>query len=307
MIGGSIEIARFGGSGNQSFGNHRRALCQYGYLPRKNQRQPRRTERHSVLAKYRMNIFKRLLLELQEMSLLSARAAIGVFKKPRYVAETIAQMDSICVGSLTIIILTGFFTGGVLTLQSYNTLASYGATAQLGYLVATSLVRELGPVLTALMVTGRVVSAISAELGSMVVSEQIDAMRALGTDPDRKLVAPRILALIITLPLLTVIADVVGIIGGWAVSIILYGLPSSLFSNSVRDGITTDDIAGGVIKPLVFAFLMGTIACHKGLKTEGGTVGVGRSTTAAVVLASIVVIIADFFLAKALQVILGTQ
>ena len=146
-----------------------------------------------------------------------------------------------------------------------------------------------------------------AELGSMVVSEQIDAMRALGTDPDRKLVAPRILALIITLPLLTVIADVVGIIGGWTVSIVLYGLPSSLFSNSVRDGITTDDITGGVIKPLVFALLMGTIACHKGLKTEGGTVGVGRSTTAAVVLASIVVIIADFFLAKALQVILGTQ
>ena len=111
----------------------------------------------------------------------------------------------------------------------------------------------------------------------------------------------------IVVPLLTVIADVVGIIGGWTVSIVLYGLPSSMFSNSVRDGITTDDIAGGVIKPLVFAFLMGTIACHKGLKTEGGTVGVGRSTTAAVVLASIVVIIADFFLAKALQVILGTQ
>jgi len=254
-----------------------------------------------------MNFATRALLELQEMSLLAARAGRGLFKKPRYIPETIQQMDVIGVGSLTIIILTGFFTGGVLTLQTYNTLASYGAVDQLGYLVSTSLVRELGPVLTALMVTGRVVSAISAELGSMVVSEQIDAMRALGTDPDRKLVAPRILALIITLPLLTVVADVVGIIGGWAVSILLYGLPSSMFTNSVRDGITTDDIIGGVIKPLVFAFLMGTIACHKGLKTEGGTVGVGRSTTAAVVLASIIVIIADFFLAKALQVILNTQ
>ena len=254
-----------------------------------------------------MNFATRALLELQEMSLLAARAGRGLFKKPHYIPETIQQMDVIGVGSLTIIILTGFFTGGVLTLQTYNTLASYGAVDQLGYLVSTSLVRELGPVLTALMVTGRVVSAISAELGSMVVSEQIDAMRALGTDPDRKLVAPRILALIITLPLLTVVADVVGIIGGWAVSILLYGLPSSMFTNSVRDGITTDDIIGGVIKPLVFAFLMGTIACHKGLKTEGGTVGVGRSTTAAVVLASIIVIIADFFLAKALQVILNTQ
>ena len=254
-----------------------------------------------------MNIFTRFLLELQEMSLLVARAARGLFRKPRYFGETISQMDSIGVGSLTIIILTGFFTGGVLTLQTYQTLASYGAVDQLGYLVSVSLVRELGPVLTALMVTGRVVSAISAELGSMVVSEQIDAMRALGTDPIRKLEAPRILALIITLPLLTLVADVVGIGGGWAVSSLLYGLPSTMFTNSVRDGITTDDIIGGIIKPLFFALLMGTIACRKGLKTEGGTVGVGRSTTSAVVMASIIVIIADFILARALQLILGTQ
>jgi len=254
-----------------------------------------------------MNIATRFLLELQEMSLLVGRAARGLFKKPRYIPETIAQMDSIGVGSLTIILLTGFFTGGVLTLQTYQTLASYGAVDQLGYLVSISLVRELGPVLTALMVTGRVVSAISAELGSMVVSEQIDAMRALGTDPIRTLVAPRILALIITLPLLTLIADVVGIGGGWAVSTFLFGLPSAMFTNSVRDGITTDDIIGGIIKPLFFAFLMGTIACRKGLKTEGGTVGVGRSTTSAVVMASIIVIIADFILARALQLILGTQ
>jgi phospholipid/cholesterol/gamma-HCH transport system permease protein len=254
-----------------------------------------------------MNIVTRLLFELQEMSLLAGRAARGLFKKPRYVPETIAQMDMIGVGSLTIIILTGFFTGGVLTLQTYQTLASYGAVDQLGYLVSISLVRELGPVLTALMVTGRVVSAISAELGSMVVSEQIDAMRALGTDPVRKLVAPRLVALIITLPLLTLIADVMGIAGGWAVSTWLFGLPTAMFTNSVRDGITTDDLIGGIVKPLFFAFLMGTIACHKGLKTEGGTAGVGRSTTTAVVTASIIVIIADFILARALQLVLGTQ
>jgi len=238
--------------------------------------------------------------------LLAARAARGVVLRPRYVPEAIEQMDRIGVGSLTIIILTGFFTGGVLTLQTYPTLASYGAVDQLGYLVSLSLVRELGPVLTALMVTGRVVSAISAELGSMVVSQQIDAMRALGTDPVRKLVTPRIIALIITLPLLTILADVIGIVGGWTVSVLLYDLPSTMFLNSVRDGITTDDIIGGFIKPLVFGFLMGLIACYKGLQTEGGTVGVGRATTAAVVTASIVVIISDFFLAKALQLILGT-
>lgn len=253
-----------------------------------------------------MNIATRALLELQDMTLLAARAARGIVLRPRYVPEAIEQMDRIGVGSLTIIILTGFFTGGVLTLQTYPTLASYGAVDQLGYLVSLSLVRELGPVLTALMVTGRVVSAISAELGSMVVSQQIDAMRALGTDPVRKLVTPRIIALIITLPLLTILADVIGIVGGWTVSVILYDLPSTMFLNSVRDGITTDDIIGGIIKPLVFGFLMGLIACYKGLKTEGGTVGVGRATTAAVVTASIVVIISDFFLAKALQLILGT-
>lgn len=253
-----------------------------------------------------MNIATRALLELQDMTLLAARAARGMVLRPRYVPEAIEQMDRIGVGSLTIIILTGFFTGGVLTLQTYPTLASYGAVDQLGYLVSLSLVRELGPVLTALMVTGRVVSAISAELGSMVVSQQIDAMRALGTDPVRKLVTPRILALIVTLPLLTILADVIGIVGGWTVSVIMYDLPSTMFLNSVRDGITTDDIIGGIIKPLVFGFLMGLIACYKGLKTEGGTVGVGRATTAAVVTASIVVIISDFFLAKALQLILGT-
>jgi phospholipid/cholesterol/gamma-HCH transport system permease protein len=252
-----------------------------------------------------MNFATRALLELQETSLLAARAARGLFKRPRYIPECIAQMDAIGVGSLTIIILTGFFTGGVLTLQTFPTLKYYGAQDQTGYLVALSLVRELGPVLTALMVTGRVGSAISAELGSMTVSQQIDAMRALGTDPIRKLVAPRLFALVITLPLLTVVADAVGIVGGGAVASGLYGVSSSTYWSSVRDGITTDDILGGVIKPVVFAIIIATIACRQGLTTEGGTVGVGQSTTRAVVMGSIVVIVADFFLAKALQVILN--
>ena len=207
---------------------------------------------------------------------MAARAAGRLFRRPLYIPEMLAQMDVIGVGSIPIILLTGFFTGGVLTLQTFPTLKFYGAQDQTGYLVALSLVRELGPVLAALMVTGRVGSAISAELGSMVVSQQIDAMRALGTDPIRKLVAPRIIALLLMLPLLTITADVFGIIGG-------------------------------IIKPLVFGFLIGSISCQKGLNTEGGTVGVGRSTTSAVVTASIVVIIADFFLAKALQVFLDLQ
>jgi phospholipid/cholesterol/gamma-HCH transport system permease protein len=253
-----------------------------------------------------MSVISRILLEVQETTLMAVRAFLRLFRRPYYVQEMIAQMDAIGVGSLTIILLTGFFTGGVLAVQTYPTLKQYGAQSQLGLLVATALVRELGPVLCALMVTGRVGSAISAELGSMVVSQQIDAMRALGTDPIRKLVAPRLIALLISLPLLTVLADVLGIFGGWATSTALYGIPSSIFITSVRDGITTDDIIGGVVKPLVFSLIIGSIACRQGLSTEGGTVGVGRSTTRAVVMASIIVIIADYFLAKALQVILGT-
>jgi len=236
---------------------------------------------------------------------MAARAARGLIQGPRYLSETIAQMDVIGVGSLTIILLTGFFTGGVLAVQTYPTLAYWGQQGQTGRLVAVSLVRELGPVLTALMVTGRVGSAIAAELGSMTVSQQIDAMRALGTDPIRKLVAPRMLALLVALPLLTVLADCVGIAGGAFAATSLYGLPIDEFLTSARDGISADDIIGGVIKPTVFALIIGTIACYKGLSTDGGTVGVGRATTRAVVTASIVVIISDFFLARALQYLLG--
>lgn len=254
-----------------------------------------------------MNFATRALLELQETSLLAARAARGIFKRPHYIQEMITQMDLIGVGSLTIVVLTGFFTGGVLTLQTFPTLAFYGAQSQTGRLVAISLVRELGPVLTALMVTGRVGSAIAAELGSMTVSQQIDAMRALGTDPIRKLVGPRLIALLITLPMLTVIADVVGIGGGGVVATGLYGLSMDQFMTSVREGITSDDIIGGVIKPLCFAVIIVSISCYKGLNTEGGTVGVGRATTRSVVMASIVVIISDFFLSRGLQYILGMQ
>ena len=254
-----------------------------------------------------MNIVTRSIFELQETTLMAARAFRGLIKGPRYIVETIAQMDAIGVGSLTIIMLTGFFTGGVLTIQTFPTLAFWGQQGQTGRLVAVSLVRELGPVLTALMVAGRVGSAIAAELGSMTVSQQIDAMRALGTDPVRKLVAPRMLALLIALPLLTVVADCVGIGGGAFAATSLYGLSIGEFLTSVRDGISTDDIIGGVIKPTCFALIIGAVACYKGLNTEGGTVGVGRSTTRAVVTASIVVIISDFFLARALQYILGMQ
>jgi phospholipid/cholesterol/gamma-HCH transport system permease protein len=251
-----------------------------------------------------MEPLKNFLFELQEISLLIWRAFVAIFRKPRYIGEMVRQMDLIGVGSLPIVLLTGFFTGGVLILQTFPTLAYYGGQSEAGRAVATSLVRELGPVLAALMVSGRIGSAISAELGSMVVSQQIDAMRALGTNPIKKLVAPRIIALIFMLPLLTVAADVFGIIGGGIVSLLIYNQDTNVYITSVRNGITTQDILGGIIKPLFFGLVIGSISCQKGLTTTGGTVGVGRSTTTAVVLASIWVIVFDFFLSKVLQSVL---
>ncbi len=252
-----------------------------------------------------MNPLKKFILELQEITNLIISAFVGMFKKPLYLVDIIKQMDIIGVGSLPIVLLTGFFTGGVLILQTFPTLAHYGVQNEAGRSVATSLVRELGPVLSALMVSGRIGSAISAELGSMVVSQQIDAMRSLGTDPNRKLVAPRILALILMLPFLTVAADIFGILGGGVVASGLFNQSFDTFLTSVRNGITVEDIIGGVIKPLFFGLVIGSIACHKGLETRGGTVGVGRSTTSAVVLSSIFVIIFDFFISRALQSVLG--
>ena len=251
-----------------------------------------------------MNPFVKFIFELQEISFLIWRAFSGLARKPRYISETVRQMDLIGVGSLPIVLLTGFFTGGVLILQTFPTLQYYSIQSEAGRSVATSLIRELGPVLSALMVSGRIGSAISAELGSMVVSQQIDAMRALGTDPNRKLVAPRLIALIFMLPLLTVAADIFGIIGGGIIASLLYNQDFNVYMTSVRAGIGTKDIVGGMIKPLFFGLIIGSIACHKGLSTSGGTVGVGRSTTNSVVLASIWVIIFDFFLSKALQTIL---
>jgi phospholipid/cholesterol/gamma-HCH transport system permease protein len=251
-----------------------------------------------------MNPLKQFIHELQEVSLIIWRAFVSLFSTPRYYGETIRQMDMIGVGSLPIVLLTGFFTGGVLVLQTFPTLEYYSLQNESGRSVATSLIRELGPVLSALMVSGRIGSAIAAELGSMVVSQQIDAMRALGTDPIRKLVLPRMVALIFMLPLLTVGADIFGLIGGAVVANVIYNQEVNVFVESVKNGITIQDIIGGIIKPFFFGLVIGSVACHKGLSTTGGTVGVGRSVTNAVVIASIWVIIFDFFLSKALQYVL---
>ena len=248
-----------------------------------------------------MNPIFEAIHEVQEATLMAGRAFGRALSKPRYLREIITQMDLIGVGSILIIVLTGAFTGGILALNTIPTLKTFGATAKTGELVMTSLVREMGPVLASLMLTGRVGSAIAAELGSMVVSEQVDAMRALGTDPIKKLVWPRMLALMVMCPALTILADMVGSVGGWAVSSSLLGVPSSVYIRSAKDALTYTDLFGGIIKPLVFGFLIAVVSCRAGLRTHGGTVGVGRSTTQAVVLSDILILAADFFIQKLIQ------
>jgi phospholipid/cholesterol/gamma-HCH transport system permease protein len=243
---------------------------------------------------------KKAALEMQEYLRLTVATARGFVTPPIYRHDIVEQLDSIGVASLTVVLLTGLFTGAALASQTGLTLDQFGARPVVGRLVSASMVKELGPVLTCLMLTGRIGSGIAAELGSMVVTDQINALRALGTDPVRKLVVPRVLAGLCMAPILTVVADFVGILGGWVVARFQLQVATGLYWSSVTQALVFQDIEQGLIKPLVFGFLIVTIACHVGLRTTGGTQGVGRSTTAAVVAGSVAVIAADFFVTQVL-------
>jgi phospholipid/cholesterol/gamma-HCH transport system permease protein len=243
---------------------------------------------------------KRAVLETQEYLLLVGRVARATITRPIYFRDIIEQLDAIGIGSLTVVLLTGTFTGMVLALQSGMTLDQFGGRSIVGRLVSASMLRELGPVLTALMVTGRVGSGIAAELGSMVVTEQIGALRTLGTDPIRKLVLPRVVAGTVMVPVLTIIADGIGMVGGAIISSLQLRVAGSVYWSNVYEGLYLQDIWMGLIKPVVFGFSLVTIACHVGLRTTGGTQGVGRSTTNSVVAASVVVLTLDFLVTKLL-------
>src|SRR5579859_2215140 len=244
---------------------------------------------------------KRSLLAVQEYAYLSLRAVTNLIRKPLYLADTIQQADFIGVGSLPIVILTGMFTGIVLALNTSKTLEQFGSLSLTGRLVSLSMVRELGPVLTSLMMSGRNASGIASELGSMTVTEQIDAMRALGTDPYKKLVTPRVVSTIFMMFFLTIISDLVGLIGGWLISVALLGLDTFQYWNQAYQSLKFDDVVMGLSKPFVFGFIISTIGCYYGLSTRGGTQGVGRSTTQAVVASSVLIIAVDFFLTKFLM------
>ena len=253
---------------------------------------------HALEAPFRF--LTRAIWEIQSYTFLSSRAIANLFTRPIYMREVVQQMDRIGVGSLTIILLTGFFTGAVLAIQSESALRRYGAVSITGQLVAITLVRELGPVLSALMLSGRIGSGVASELGSMVVSEQINAMRALGTDPIRKLVLPRILAGVLMVPLLTVVSGGIGMVGAWIVTVFQLKVASSVYWNSVVTGLYIQDVWMGLIKPFFIGFAIVSIGCHVGLRTKGGTQGVGRSTTNAVVASSVAVIVVDFLVTKVL-------
>lgn len=243
---------------------------------------------------------KRQLLAFQNYALLVGDAAGKIFTAPHYPKDVLEQMDAIGVGSLPIIVLTGFFIGAVMVLNTAAQFQRFGETALTGYTVSIALVRELGPTIAGLLVTGRNGSAIASELGSMVVTEQVDAMRALGTDPIRKLVVPRLIATVLALPLLTAAADFVGLIGGFIVAHSTLGLSADEFWNQAIHALAFGDLVQGLVKPLVFAVIIATVACYYGLRTRGGTQGVGRATTSAVVAASVAILVVDFFLGKLL-------
>jgi phospholipid/cholesterol/gamma-HCH transport system permease protein len=245
----------------------------------------------------------RLAEELGEFALLGAAVA-KAFARPRFPwHEVLVQFEALAVRSAPIVVITATFTGMVLSLQTAFALARFGAKPYVGSIVGLAIVRELGPVLAALMVGARAGAGIASELGSMRVTEQVDAIRAMGADPVQKLVLPRVLATTLGLPLLSIFAIVLGIAGGMGVAQAQYGIDSNFFLNTVTNVVRVSDFASGVAKTVVFGWVIGMVGCAVGLATEGGTVGVGRATTRAVVVASIVVLIADFFLTKLLLVL----
>jgi phospholipid/cholesterol/gamma-HCH transport system permease protein len=250
------------------------------------------------------DIVKEYLLAIQEYSLLSAQAVANLFRRPRYLNETLMQADLIGVGSLPVVIMTGFSIGASLALQSSNTLQRFGSLSLTGQLVSLSMVRELGPLLTGMMVAGRNSSGMASELGSMKVTEQIDAMRALGTDPTKKLVTPRVISSIFMLFILTIIGDLVGLGGGWTIARLVLGLDSNQYWQTAWQSLEFADVFMGLFKPLLFGFIISTIGCYYGMFAKGGTQGVGRATTQAVVVADVLIVVVDFFVSKLLMALM---
>ena len=250
---------------------------------------------------------KETVQSVQDYSVLAGRAVANLFSPPHYFADTIQQADLIGFGSLPIIVLTGLSIGAELALNSANTLQRFGSLSLIGQLVSVGMVRELGPIITGLMVAGRNASGMASELGSMVVTEQIDAMRALGTDPMKKLVTPRVISTTFMLFFLTIISDLLGLFGGAVVSVLLFGLDWHQYWTTAYQALVFQDVFMGLLKPLFFGFIIATVGCYYGMTARGGTQGVGRATTQAVVASSVLILVVDLFITKFLMAVFAYQ
>ena len=244
---------------------------------------------------------------VQDYTLLAGQSLANLFRHPRYLADTIYQADLIGFGSLPIVVLTGLSIGAELALNSANTLQRFGSLSLIGQLVSVGMVRELGPIITGLMVAGRNASGMASELGSMVVTEQIDAMRGLGTDPMKKLVTPRVIATVFMLFFLTIISDLLGLFGGAVISTVLYQIDWHQYWSTAWQILVFQDVFMGLVKPVLFGFIIATIGCYYGLTARGGTQGVGRATTQAVVASSVLILVVDLLVTKLLMTIFAYQ
>jgi len=241
---------------------------------------------------------KRFIFEVDQLSRFSVRMILSLFGRPIYLAETMEQMYLIGIGSLFLITLTGIFAGQGMALQFSMELADFGSKNYLGRIMVLAIVRELGPTLTALMVAARVAAGITAEIGSMKSSNQLDALLAFGIDPIRKLAAPRLIALVVMVPTLTVACDFIALMGGWVIALFISHISTTTYFSAVNARLTFGNVFIGLLKPFIFAFIIAFVSCYKGFTTSGGTRGVGRSTTESVVISSITILIVNFIITK---------
>ncbi|NWF55466.1 MAG: ABC transporter permease [Syntrophaceae bacterium] len=235
------------------------------------------------------------LEESGKVMLLFLKTVAFIFRPPFDLRNLFKQVEYLGIKSIPVVLITGAFTGMVLALQSYTGFKRFNAEAFVATVVALSMTRELGPVLCGLMVSGRVGSAMAAELGTMQVTEQIDALYTLAINPVQYLVVPRFLASLIVMPILTTFADIIGIMGGYLVSVILLGSNPTVYIRRTYDYLDLEDVYIGLLKACIFGMIIATIGCYQGMNTRGGAEGVGRATTSAVVISSLLILIANYF------------
>ncbi len=255
------------------------------------------------LTKRPSHILTSFFAGLGAFTLFTQTAVTSAFIPPYRRSITCLQMDAIGFGSMPIVTLTGLFMGLVLGLQGIVELKNFGSTAYLGRPIGTTVIRELGPVLSAMMVAARSGSAIAAELASMAISEQIDALWAEGSNPIRKLVEPRLVAITLMMPVLTILCDAVAFVGGWIIAVRDVKITTCFYWNSIMEVLTPAFILGGILKALVFGFIIGSVSCYTGMQTGSDSAGVGIATTRSVVLCSILILSSDFILTKILTLL----